>query len=139
MEVVEFKDSHYEDVKSLWSTYNWPAPPLAFLPRQGWVTLDNGKIIASGFMYDNGKGMAQIGWIISDANVGIKRAPAVLKIIETAKEFAKNNKIQVIHTMVNNDSLKSLFLKTGFEVAETGVTTMAISLDNTSLDFIKGE
>lgn len=138
MDLVRFEDKHYPILKEWWAQYGWIAPELDCLPRIGYVALVEGKPICAGFFYQSCSGMALMDWVISDKNApALTRGKSVHKLIDTIIKEAKGAGFKVLYTVTANEHLLAAYERHGLKRMETGATTMAMSLTDKSLEFLK--
>ena len=138
MDLIKFEDKHYEDIKPWFAQYGWTAPALDVLPRTGFVALSEGKPVCAGFYYKSCSGMAYMDWMIGDQNASpLSRGKGVVSIVNAIKEDAKANGFKILYTVTANQPLISTYKKLGLQEMETGATTLALSLDGSTQDFLR--
>lgn len=138
MNIVTFKTEHYEDLASFWEQYGWKAPSEEVLPKKGFVALSDGKPVAAAFVYLSCSGMALLDWVIGDKNASpMTRSKAVFAVVNACKEYAKESDKKVLYTVTANQALMETYRRMGFKDMESNATTLAMSLDGSSLEFLK--
>lgn len=138
MEVVEFRCTHHDALKNIWSQYGWDAPSIEVLPRKGFVVFFMGKIVGAAFIYLSCHGMAFLDWVVVDMFASpIVRGKSVYKSVLACKDYAQKEGKRVLYTVTANESLLKSYKKMGFNVMEKNATTMAMSLDGTKTDFLR--
>ena len=138
MRLVPFNPHYYEKIKPWWAQYGWEAPRLEVLPKIGFVALKDETPIAAGFYYQSCSGMAYMDWIIADRDASlISRGKAVYRIVERIIEDAKVRGFHVLYTVTANSSLIETYKKIGLSEMESGATTLALSLNGVSTQFLR--
>lgn len=138
MDYVEYKSEHHPELSKFWAQYGWVAPSDDVLPKKGFVAMHEGKLVAAAFVYQSCSGMALLDWVIGDMEAPpLTRGKAVYTVINACKEYAKTKGFKVLYTVTANENLQATYRKIGFKDMEKNATSMALSLDGTSLDFIK--
>lgn len=139
MDIVQYRSSHYDALSKFWAQYGWEAPPEDVLPKQGFTAIDNGKIVGAAFVYLSCSGMALLDWVIVDKHaLPFTRGRATHDVIEACREYAKSQGKRVLYTITANKSLIASYERLGFEKMEQNATTMALSLDGTKTEFLRG-
>ena len=136
MQVIQFEPAkHYETLKSYWAQYGWVAPSLDVLPKVGFVAMDGTKVVAAAFCYLSCSGAALLDWVIGDEEASpILRGKAVYKVVDECVAYASIHDKKIIYTVTGNESLQTTYRRIGFKDMEKNVTSLAMSLDGSSLD-----
>lgn len=138
MDISEYKTSHYQELKGFWSQYGWSAPSEDLLPRKGYVAIHDGKIVAAAFVYRSCSGMAMLDWVIGNKEAEAQvRGKGVYKAVQACKDYAKQEGFKVLYTITGNKNLQETYRMIGFQDMEQNITSMAMSLDGSQLDFLK--
>lgn len=79
-------------------------------------------------------------WVISNPETTREeRAPAIKAVVKACKEYAREQGYQVLYTVTANKHLQEIYREIGFSDMERNATTMAMTLTDTSLDFLREE
>lgn len=138
MDIVEFRTSHYAQLSEFWRLYGWEPPKEAVLPKIGFVSLSAGKTVGAAFVYLSCSGMAFLDWVVVDPLASpVLRGKSVYKTVLACRDYAKEQGKSVLYTVTSTGSLLRTYKKIGFKPMEEKATTMAISLDGTTTDFLR--
>ena len=138
MQICQFQKQHYEQLRGYWQQYGWVSPDMDLLPKNGFVAIKDDKVVAAAFVYQSCSGMALLDWVIADKNAQpLTRGKAVYSVINACRDFAKDKGFKVLYTVTANEHLQDTYRKIGFKDMEKNATSMAMSLDGSSLGFLR--
>lgn len=116
----------YPTVKNWWIAHNWTPVHITRLPKIGRVIEHDGTPIAAAWLYKFVDGYA--GWVeytISNPETKSElRKEALLKLLASFEDVAKEERIDCLLTFTNHPSLIERFKDCGFQVADQNITML---------------
>jgi hypothetical protein len=116
-----------------WADWGWVAPMKDMLPQDGVggvIVYDEDEPVCAGFLYMTNSKMAWVEWVISNKNYRKKpqRKEAVVYLIKTLTDIAKNNGAKFAYTVVKNKSLSAIYAQIGYIDGDNNIKEMIKSL-----------
>jgi hypothetical protein len=116
-----------------WEDWGWVAPMKDMLPQDGIggvIVYDEDEPVCAGFLYMTNSKMAWVEWVISNKNYRKKpqRKKAIVYLIETLTNIAKNNGATFAYTVVKNRSLSAIYEQIGYIDGDNNIKEMIKSL-----------
>jgi hypothetical protein len=96
----------------------------------GVIVYDEDEPVCAGFLYMTNSKMAWVEWVISNKNYRKKpqRKEAIVYLIETLTNIAKNNGATFAYTVVKNKSLSAIYEQIGYIDGDNNIKEMIKSL-----------
>ncbi len=112
-----------------WEDWGWVAPMKDMLPQDGIggiIVYDEDEPVCAGFLYMTNSKMSWVEWVISNKNYRKKpqRKEAIVYLIETLTNIAKNNGATFAYTVVKNKSLSAIYEQVGYANGDDNVKEM---------------
>jgi len=116
-----------------WEDWGWVAPMKDMLPQDGIggiIVYDEDEPVCAGFLYMTNSKMSWVEWVISNKNYRKKpqRKEAIVYLIETLTNIAKNNGATFAYTVVKNKSLSAIYEQIGYIDGDNNIKEMIKSL-----------
>jgi len=127
-------ESDYDNILlGWWTDWGWVAPMKDMLPQDGIggvIVYDEDEPVCAGFLYMTNSKMAWVEWVISNKNYRKKpqRKEAIVYLIETLTNIAKNNGATFAYTVVKNKSLSAIYEQVGYIDGDNNIKEMIKSL-----------
>jgi hypothetical protein len=125
LKIRPLTESDYEDILlSWWEGWKWTAPSKDFLPdngKSGMIVYDGDEPICAGFLYLTNSQVAWVDWIISSPIYRKKpeRKDAILYLISTLTELAKQTGHKYSYALIKHKSLISSYEDIGYSKSDT--------------------
>lgn len=127
--IREFSQKDYAEIIRWVQDREYPFPDYALLPGIGFVAEQEGLMVAVGFLYRMGAGVAMISSLYSNPSVEkLSRQEAVNFVIQTLVGKAKDLKIKRVTVASNIDRIVDRFKDLGFLVGDKNVTHLYMEI-----------
>lgn len=127
--IVKYED--YDMLKEWWSFWRFPAPSPLLLPQyeeglfNGLLISEEGRDLASGFLYETNSGIAWIEFIVTNPKTtSEERNKAILKLLEQLSNSAKELGFLTIFSSVKNENLINKYIENGFSIGTKGTNEL---------------
>ena len=91
----------------------------------GLVVSEEGKDLASGFLYETNSGIAWLEFIVTNPKTtSEERNKAILTLLEELSSSAKELGFSVIFSSIKNENLINKYLENGFSIGTKGTTEL---------------
>ncbi|HBY67799.1 MAG TPA: hypothetical protein DEG69_08635 [Flavobacteriaceae bacterium] len=120
LNVLPLKENDYENILcNWWKDWRWTPPSKEFLPEDGmggFIVYDGETPICAGFMYITNSQATWCDWIISNLKYKDrqKRKEAILLLIATINNIAKELDKKYINALLKNQPLINLYKELGY-------------------------
>jgi hypothetical protein len=106
----------YDIMCSFWDMHKFPRVDLSYLPQNTFIVyLEEIPLYSMCFYFTDAKGLAWIGWQISNKNVPRKRRDGALAILlNHIENYAKKKGVKMLMTTSNTEPVVDVLLKAGF-------------------------
>ena len=126
--LLEIKDYENTLVK-WWNDWRWYAPSVDFLPGNGTsgiMVSDKGVDICAGFIYLTNSKCAWCEFIVSNFEFKdkAKRKEAIILLISSLTEIAKDKEFKYVYTSLKNSSLVNHYKDCGYTEGDKGCLEM---------------
>lgn len=116
-----------------WADWGWVAPMRDLLPQDGIggvIVYDEDEPVCAGFLYMTNSKMSWVEWVISNKNYRKKpqRKEAIVYLVKTLTDIAKNNGATFAYTVLKNKSLSSIYEQLGYVEGDNNIKEMIKSL-----------
>lgn len=142
IKVRKFESNDYEMVVSWWKAYEWPSiPPLDSLPTDGFISYEDDKPLAVGFVYiiENAP-WTLLTWMTTNRVYNKdKRIQGLNEVIKEGKNFSKLLGKKFIFTFNSQNSIIDSLVSNGFQRAEKDVVTLGYDILGDNIDYIKDD
>lgn len=114
----------YRTVKRWWTLHGVQVVPKKVLPKCGVVVVDEGKLIAAGWLYlDNSVGVAWASWIVTNPAMPAVRTVKALKcLLGGIESVCKSLDYGLLFTMTNREAFGRFLKKEGWGSNHSGMT-----------------
>lgn len=125
LKIRPLTDSDYDDIlRGWWAGWKWEAPSRDFLPdngKSGMLVYESDVPICAGFLYLTNSQVAWVDWIISSPEYRKKpeRKEAILFLISTLTELAKQTGHKYSYALLKHKSLISSYEALGYSKSDT--------------------
>lgn len=129
--VVQHKtDDVYEIMCKLWDLHKFPRINRIVLPENTFICyIDDKPIYTTCFYFTDAKGLAWLGWQISNPKIPFTKREGGLKFLTNyICNYAKKKKIKTLITTSSDENVLESLKVCGFEVGDTNVNHMVKSL-----------
>jgi len=120
-------ESDYDNILlGWWEDWGWVAPVKELLPQDGIggvIVYDEDEPVCAGFLYMTNSKIAWVEWVISNKNYRKKpqRKEAIVYLIKTLTDIAKNNGATFAYTVLKNKSLSAIYEQVGYTDGDNNV------------------
>lgn len=130
MQIRMFEASDYPVVCAWWQARKWTPMPLRYLPKNGHVAYDGGKLLAAAWLYlDSTCPLAWLDWLVTNPKNSPKESiKAIHAVIDTLTLTARAMGSEIMMTAVENKKLIKLYSEKGFKDSDKDMTIMINSL-----------
>lgn len=120
--VRALQESDWDTLQEWWAKWNWPIVAKDMLPLNGcgglMICKDN-QLIAAGFLYLSNSKVAWLDWIISNPEYKESdRKAALILLIDSLEEVAKQQNYSIIISIARNKSLINIHRGLGYTIDE---------------------
>jgi len=120
--VRALQESDWDTLQEWWSKWNWPTMSKDLLPLNGTgglMVYKGNQLIAAGFLYLSNSKVAWLDWIISNPEYKEdNRKTALMLLIDSLEEVAKQQDYSIIISIARNKSLINIHKNLGYTVDE---------------------
>lgn len=122
MEIRPFNpQSDYETVKEWWAGQKWTAMPLDYLPKVGMMVPE----VCAGWLYQSDSKIAWVEFIIANPNTTKEeRSEGLNLLIKGLLDKAKDLGFGAVFTSAQHPGLIKRYTEFGFQVTDTGMSTL---------------
>lgn len=131
MDIRIARHTDYEILKEWWSFWRFPAPSPLLLPQyeeglfNGLIVSEEGKDLASGFLYETNSGIAWLEFIVTNPKTtSDERNKAILTLLEELSSSANELGFSVIFSSIKNENLINKYIENGFSIGTKGTTEL---------------
>jgi len=112
-----------------WEDWGWVAPMKDMLPQDGLggvIVYDEEEPVCAGFLYMTNSRMAWVEWVISSKSYRKKphRREAIVLLVKTLTDIAKDNGATFAYTVIKNKSLSSIYEQVGYIDGDDNIKEM---------------
>jgi hypothetical protein len=139
MRIAKYEDDHYQFLIKTWSKHGWvDLVPRDFLPKVGFVALEEDRFIAALFAYIEPGTIAYVAWPTGafDAT-DAERSEAFKNLFEVLKAYAITQGCNFMYGATAVDAYKKLMEGWGFIPTEGNLKSYLYPLNDVSADFLK--
>ena len=119
---MNWRKVKYEDYQNIltpwWTSHNWEAPPLEFLP-EGYIVSNNGIDVYASFIYYTGTSIAWLEFTVCNPDAKIEDKKGCLEyLISIISTIAKDKGVKVLFTSTDKVFANALKKRGGFEIKD---------------------
>ncbi|WP_062057379.1 hypothetical protein [Aquimarina longa] len=120
-EIRWLEQNDYDELCQWWKSWRWKAPNRELLPdngKCGIMVSKNNVHICAGFIYLTNSKFAIIEYIISNFEVKDRkvRKQGLKLLIKSLNQIGANEGYTIAFTSLKNESLKNVYLETGYTI-----------------------
>ena len=126
MKAGKYKKEYYSELHSWWNTRDdWVALPEDVLPETGFVVIDDGILLAAGFVYRDATSiLGMMEWIVSNPkNTARTTMKSLLLLVKHIAKYADENNIK-LYTSLKNTGLERIYKQNGFIKTDQNMISM---------------
>jgi hypothetical protein len=128
--IRNLNESDYHNILvDWWIQWNWEPPKRNFLPDNGMggiIVYDGETPVCAGFLYITNSDVSWVDWIISNKEYKVKdkRREAIILLISSLTNIAKNSGAGYAYALIKNNSLIKTYEDLGYIKGDTYTSEM---------------